>query len=152
MSESFLELTEGMIADGYQVRFHAQGYSMTPTINDGEAITVEPVDPEQVRRGDILLFRRTFGNARIVAHRVVRIRRGRVVSHPFVMRGDCSAGNENVRAQDVLGRVCLVERGGRTLKVGGLWGRRRLRLRHRLEQILQLIAVAISLTTPRAGD
>jgi hypothetical protein len=44
---------------------------MLPTIKEGEAITVEPVELSAVRTGDIILYRN--GNS-VIAHRVVQIK------------------------------------------------------------------------------
>ena len=45
-----------LLRRGAYVRFRAIGASMQPTIEDGELITVAPVAPESVKRGDILLY------------------------------------------------------------------------------------------------
>ena len=98
---------------------------MYPTIRDGEMITVEPVVPSQVKRGDILLYQSGRG---MVAHRVVR--RGRrnallstqnsVLGSYFTLRGDaCSTCDEPVQADQALGKVVSVERNGRLINLDG---------------------------------
>ncbi|HKR00519.1 MAG TPA: S24 family peptidase, partial [Pyrinomonadaceae bacterium] len=66
----FLDLSTELLRRGYSVRFRPRGFSMLPTIRDGEAILVEPVEEEAIRRGDILLYRTERG---VIAHRVVEI-------------------------------------------------------------------------------
>ena len=43
---------------------------MYPTIRDGETMTVAPVPPHAVVRGDVVLFRH---GSRVLAHRVVGV-------------------------------------------------------------------------------
>ena len=68
----FADVCVGLLNQGQGVRFRANGWSMHPTICDGEMIRVEPVLPSQVRHGDIILYRSPRG---ITAHRVIHIQR-----------------------------------------------------------------------------
>ena len=68
----FTDVCVGLLNQGQSVRFKANGWSMHPTICDGEMINVEPVLPSQVRHGDIILYRSLRG---ITAHRVVHIQK-----------------------------------------------------------------------------
>jgi len=82
---------------------------MYPSIREGELITVEPVQPCDVKLGDIVLYRSERGP---IAHRVVEIasRDARV----FRLRGDASLScDEPVVAHQILGRVVGVQRNGR---------------------------------------
>jgi hypothetical protein len=98
---------------------------MYPTIKDGEMITVEPVVPSQVKRGDILLHHNGRG---VIAHRVVRIARKKPLLTPqdsvlgtfFILRGDASSiCDEPVEADQVLGKVVSVEQNGRLIDLDG---------------------------------
>ena len=66
----FVEVSTDLLRRGQSVRFRAPGWSMHPSIKDGETITVEPVAPCDVKRGDIILYRSQQG---VIAHRVVKI-------------------------------------------------------------------------------
>jgi len=68
----FTDVCVGLLNQGQSVRFKANGWSMHPTICDGEMINVEPVLPSQVRHGDIILYRSPRG---ITAHRVIHIQK-----------------------------------------------------------------------------
>lgn len=121
----FLALTTELLREGYGVRFHPKGQSMSPTIRDGEALTIEPVGARSVRRGDILLYETERG---VIAHRVVRISRGKTASRLFTMRGDALfASAEEVEESRILGRVISVERGERTIDLVSKRGRLRQR-------------------------
>ena len=87
---------------------------MQPTIEDGEVITVAPVTPMAVKRGDILLYQNELG---VFAHRVVRITgSGRREDVVFLLRGDASVSSDDpVRPAQVLGRVLTVQRAGRRI-------------------------------------
>ncbi len=112
-SVSILDLTTDLLSQGLRVSFRASGSSMKPFIMDGEVITVAPVAASSIRRGDIILycFKQT-----IIAHSVVRIKRGENKEPLFILRGDLScSGDEPVRPQQVLGRVVSVERNRRSI-------------------------------------
>jgi hypothetical protein len=83
---------------------------MSPTILDGDAVTVEPVVPAQLRRGDVVLARR--GGA-VVAHRLVARRRKPDGELDLLLRGDAADGDDApVPAGNVVGRVVEVDRAG----------------------------------------
>ena len=114
----FNEITAELLRRGNRVRFRAAGASMQPTIEDGELITVAPVGPGSVKRGDILLYRSEQG---VHAHRVVGRVKGTVTidggdSPPYLLRGDASVScDPPVQLEQVIGRVVAVQRGGRNL-------------------------------------
>lgn len=85
------------------MRFRAAGSSMKPLIFPGAALDVDPVPPESLRAGDVLLFR---DGAQLVAHRLVLHLddpdRGRLL----YVRGDNRADIEGpVPPELILGRV-----------------------------------------------
>lgn len=118
--EAFAELSADLLGRGSVIRFRAHGRSMSPLIRDGDVLTVEPATIENLRVGEVALHR--IGDGQLVAHRVV----GRDVKdgHPVLRtRGDAVAGAaDEVREQDVLGRVVERERHGRVVRLNrGLW-------------------------------
>lgn len=135
----FQTLSRELLENGYGVRFRPGGFSMHPTIRDGETVTVEPVCAESVRRGDILLYR---NESRVIAHRVVGIRSAENSGLIFTLRGDSLAAcDAPIGAEQILGRIVSVERAGREIKLGGRRSRihsflvvRWVRLRHGLRQ------------------
>jgi signal peptidase len=114
----FLEVSTDLLSQGYGVRFRPGGHSMHPTIRDGEAVTVEPVEPGNVKRGDVVLYRTSSG---VIAHRVIRIERREDKPGVFHLRGDASTSRDApVGAEQILGRVISVERMGRTVSLVNL--------------------------------
>src|SRR3989442_9908103 len=108
----FNEITGELLRCGNRVRFRAVGASMQPTIEDGELITVAPVEPAAVKRGDILLYR---GERGLIAHRLVGLRRSaKGEDVRYLLQGDASVDRDDpVQPEQVLGRVVAVRRGGR---------------------------------------
>lgn len=127
--QKFLAVTLELLRQGCAVKFRPSGQSMFPTIKDGETICVEPVAPETLKLGDIVLYRFSRG---VIAHRVKRINRQTNGTLSFVLRGDSSATDDQpINATEILGRVVAVERDGRTLALIG----RRARLVRRLRVV-----------------
>jgi hypothetical protein len=116
----FLDVSTELLECGHSVRFKAPGRSMQPIIKEGETITVEPIAPEAVKRGDIILYRTPGG---MVAHRVVGIKREMTAQssslsphHLFLLRGDAATTcDAPVEPDQVLGKVISVERDGRSI-------------------------------------
>lgn len=126
----FPDLTTDLLRRGSHVRFRAVGASMQPTIEDGELITVAPVGPESVRRGEILLYQNERG---VFAHRVVRTVKG-TFPYLYLLRGDAAVEcDPPVSRAQVIGRVVAVQRGTRSLA-----------LDHRMGNLLRLARLWIS--------
>jgi signal peptidase I len=131
LNHLFADVCVGLLNQGQSVRFKANGWSMHPTICDGEMINVEPVLPSQVRHGDIILYRSPRG---ITAHRVIHIQKEtdsvlspkspsldpRHSSLIFYTRGDSlTAEDFPVMSDQILGKVFSVERNGRAVALYG---------------------------------
>ncbi|KKN11095.1 hypothetical protein LCGC14_1029990 [marine sediment metagenome] len=123
----FIDMSTELLRRGQSVRFRAPGLSMHPAIREGETITVAPISPFNIKRGDILLY---IVGKKVIAHRVVGIEREKSDSSShtstqskalnpqiiFTLRGDASAiCDEPVEAEQVLGKVVSVERHGRSI-------------------------------------
>ena len=111
----FFKVVVNLLQSGEGVRFNAPGRSMTPTIREGETITVNPVTHLEVRKGDIILYHNDTG---VIAHRVVYIQRPdpRRPQVSFILRGDASVTDDKpVTEGQILGKVISVERNGRTI-------------------------------------
>jgi hypothetical protein len=93
---------------------------MVPVIRHGDTLTIQPTEAVALRLGDVVLYRAVGGY--LFAHRVVgrRFDNGRLV---LTARGDAVPGpGDQVLAEQILGRVVRVQRGGRTLDLDrGIW-------------------------------
>jgi signal peptidase I len=130
------ELVTDLLRNGYKVSFSAPGHSMYPTILANETLVVEPVEPLDVHKGDIVLYR---SNGNLIAHRVKGVvRDGKTKEYStllrslsFILRGDAArTPDEPVTSEQVLGKVISVERNGHMINPYGLrhklasWGHR----------------------------
>ena len=103
---------EQLLRDGNTIKLKPQGYSMYPLFYPGrdEAI-IEPVDPSDLRRGDVALYRRR--QSILVLHRIWKIR-----EQKFYMVGDNQSEIEGPLDPDqFLGRLCGFVRNGHTIPV-----------------------------------
>jgi signal peptidase I len=125
-TDLFGDLSTELLRQGKSIRFRAPGRSMYPTIREGEAITVDPIEPSSINIGDIILYRQ---DTSVVAHRVVRIIKTELsppcsldaehqsndTRHAFLFRCD-TWGKEDLKpvtGAQILGKVIAVERNGR---------------------------------------
>ncbi len=86
------------------------GSSMEPTLQSGSLMIIEPVDPTEVKVGDIIVYnvpsliQDTYGYPPVVAHRVIKI-----LTEPgfyFRTKGDNTGEDPfSIRPQDVRGTV-----------------------------------------------
>jgi hypothetical protein len=136
--KNYPELIADLLMNGHRVKFRAPGYSMYPSILHEDVITVEPVKPSAVNIGDIILYR---VQDNLIAHRVIKIlkrseRNSRsaprgpqdrsaspIEARPsasetlqFILCGDARpACDDPVAAEQILGKVVLVETNGRVI-------------------------------------
>jgi signal peptidase I len=78
----FQEIVTDLLNNGYNVRFNAPGHSMYPTILANEPVLVEPINPIEIHKGDIILYR---SNGSLIAHRVMGILRDNAVNEYFTL-------------------------------------------------------------------
>ena len=107
-------LLRAVLERGQPFRFEAPGFSMSPFIRDGDAITVAPLAGASPRPGDVVAFLRP-DSGKLVVHRVV----GKRGDAFLIIRGDnAEEGDGLVPRANVLGRVTRVERDGKRVYLG----------------------------------
>ena len=115
-SAIFADLVQEFIDTGNSFRFQARGRSMWPTIRDGEFLHVKPIGERQLKRGDIVLFRR---RGMFKAHRVIGRKRDSVL-----VRGDACIDIDGwIAIPEILGRVVAAERDGDSATIFDFWER-----------------------------
>ncbi|WP_297508600.1 signal peptidase I [Thermococcus sp.] len=93
--------------------------SMKPSINPGDLVITKPVDPSELRVGDVILYEvHIGGNTYRITHRIVEIKTDPSGRYYLVTKGDNRkyADPWNVYPEQVLGKVVLVIH-----TVGVLW-------------------------------
>ena len=63
----FLEQARQLLSKGIPVELRMSGSSMSPAIEDGDVVTVEPINSDPIRQGDIVLYQSRYDTA--VIHR-----------------------------------------------------------------------------------
>jgi len=88
---------------GGKVYAVAPSGSMVPTLDEGSIVTVEKVNLEKLKRGDIVIYRNASGT--VVIHRLYE----RHDNRWFVL-GDnnVSVDHDTVSSDNLLGRVCAI--------------------------------------------
>lgn len=82
--------------------------SMQPSIDPGDMIAVVPVEPEDLRRGDVVTFQPHSGDPMLITHRIVAVD-GAPGERTFITRGDANSANDpEIVAAQVQGRVVYV--------------------------------------------
>jgi signal peptidase I len=111
--DEFAALAKEILLSGHSFRYRARGFSMRPFILNDDVVEIQPVDPDDVRHGDMILCIPRAD--RLVLHRVIHIstRAGKQV---FITQGDaCAAQDEPVGSDQILGRAVEMERNGRRI-------------------------------------
>ena len=122
LSELFPTIT-AMLETGGEFLFYPDGESMLPTIRSGRDGVVL-CRAEEIKRGDLLLYRR--GDGSFVLHRLVKIRK----NGSFIMRGDNQYINEyGIKKDNVVGKVCAIMRGKKRISTFSLSFRAKSSLR-----------------------
>ncbi len=97
-----------------EIRLCAVGTSMVPAIHPGDVLSIQPVNPKEISRGDIVVYAR---EQVLVVHRVVRTPAESCEPY-LVTRGDRLLHDDKpVRACDLLGQVVSIERQNRRVSV-----------------------------------
>lgn len=80
--------------------------SMEPTLAVGDLVVEAPLPPLDARVGDVITFRSPEDPARLITHRVVRVRASGGIAS-FVTKGDANTGTErwSIAEDGVVGRV-----------------------------------------------
>jgi len=97
-----------------EIRLRAVGTSMVPAIHPGDVLSIQPINLEEVSRGDVVVYAR---EQVLIVHRVVQTSDDS--SEPYlVTRGDrLRRDDAPIPAGEVLGRVVSIERKNRRVRV-----------------------------------
>lgn len=99
-NEIFFAQVMELLGEGQSVTIQVSGRSMSPTFKDGvDKIIISPFKPEELKKGDVVLFNR--GDT-ICVHRIIRRKGDRLV-----IRGDGNSlkALEYAKTSDVMGLI-----------------------------------------------
>lgn len=107
----FLEQARQLLTKSVPIEIKMSGSSMSPTIEDGDVVTVEPVSSSPLSAGDIILYNSLRDTA--VIHRVVRVEKRGSSERAVITRGDAASQNDiAVPIHRILGKVKVIDRAG----------------------------------------
>jgi hypothetical protein len=108
------QLMQAVLARGKPFRFRARGWSMSPFIQDGDVITVAPLQSAPPKIGEVVAFIRP-GMGNLVVHRVVAWQ-----GTAALIQGDSIQDHSDglVPQENLLGRVKCIERKGHPVWLG----------------------------------
>ena len=109
-SQLFAEMCALLLRLGHQVEFRAEGRSMQPNLLNGDDVRIAPVQPGELRRGEIALIQNPDG---LLVHRVAL--NSLALAH-LLTRGDTGHSND-LPAGRVYGKVVRYSRNGRSIAV-----------------------------------
>ncbi len=103
---------EQLLKDGHPIQIKPQGYSMYPLFVPGrDEAVIEPVQPEDLHRNDVALYRRD--GSILVLHRILK-----VTTEGFYLVGDNQSEIEGpLRPDQFRGRLTTVIRNGHVISV-----------------------------------
>jgi hypothetical protein len=112
-SEQLEKIMRGVLNKGACFRFQGKGFSMFPSIKDGDILTIAPLQASAPRFGDVVVFTH-FHTGRLVIHRIVGKRRG-----SYRTKGDNAPEEDGMISRAaIVGRVTTVERNGEYVSLG----------------------------------
>jgi signal peptidase I len=107
-------LFEDILNSGVGLRVRVTGRSMIPLLRGGELLTLRKVPCSSLKRGDLIFFRNREGCP--ILHRIVHTIRGKNGAIAFQTKGDALiAFDGTVHDQEILGKVCRIEKGAKCI-------------------------------------
>lgn len=107
------EMWQEAYEKGGDLSFKVVSGSMSPMIEVGDVVTIGRVNHTRVRIGDIVAF---LDDQNVVVHRIIgKSRSNQQLS--FYHRGDTSASSGKIIAQNLIGRVLIVEKKGYKIRL-----------------------------------
>ena len=103
---------EDVLAQNGKLAYTNVGISMMPLLREGhDVMVIEARDPKEIRRLDAVLFRRkgVIGRGAYVLHRILKV----LPDGKYWIVGDNCTSGEVVAAEDILGVLTQVGRGGK---------------------------------------
>jgi len=110
------ELASEVLHSSGKLRLCVTGWSMLPTVWPGDTLVVEPVSPDQVRIGDVVVVAR---HGKLYEHRVVSITdTNDSRNRRWITRGDAlPVPDRPVLENELLGRAAYLIRAGRLIAI-----------------------------------
>jgi ATP-binding cassette, subfamily B, bacterial len=107
LNNQLLYLTENLLDNNHTLSFRMQGYSMYPTLKEGDLGQVEKCSLEELKIGDIVVFK---AHNKLIAHRLIDIyfqQNAKI----FIAKGDKNNFNDSpFTSEELIGKVTSFQR------------------------------------------
>lgn len=107
---AFEGLSAEILKRGKSLRFTAHGSSMIPLVRDGDILLIDPVDPNFLHAGDVVLCQLEPG--RVVVHRVISVKRTRDGLDVLIQGDHSSKPDGKINQNQVYGKLVSIDRDG----------------------------------------
>ena len=108
------DFVEALLDDALTLEIKMQGYSMFPTLKNGDTAHVEKCAPDKVKRGDILVFKH---NGKFIAHRFLK-QKNENGHRFFVAKGDNNRHYDPLfNEKELVGKVISATKNGKIKSV-----------------------------------
>lgn len=99
---TYIELAKDAITNNLSLWLKVSGRSMSPTIKSGEKILIKLVELEQIKIGDIVVYKT---NDKLISHRIIFIGHLR-----FTIKGDSELVWRSCDYNSILGKIVSIEK------------------------------------------
>jgi len=109
---NLLDLADALLDENHPLNFNMQGFSMYPTMREGDSAIVEKWNPELLEAGDIIVFR---SNNKLVAHRLIKTEYRNGVRW-YTAKGDKNAHTDEPFTKEAfVGKITSILRNNQTV-------------------------------------
>ena len=114
---AIIALWEDLYSKKHQSWLTILSGSMMPLLQIGDKVLIQSVKPDEIRLGDIIVFK-TLDSDKLIVHRVIR----RYSSSSFLQKGDSTTTAEIVNSKYLIGKVIAIRKGNKIIyQNDGIW-------------------------------
>ncbi|MDO9153865.1 MAG: signal peptidase I [Paludibacter sp.] len=112
LNNYLLDFAETLLEDNNSIRFRMKGFSMYPTLKEGDVGLVEKCSANDLKKGDIVVFK-SYEN--LVAHRLIKIKNQNGI-RIFIAKGDKNPTTDKpFTAEKLIGKLVSFQRNNKTI-------------------------------------
>lgn len=120
-----IELFKHMLQKEGVIKLPSEGNSMFPLINNGNLCTFIYCEPEQLIKGDVVLYYTSSGE--LIAHRFFEVKTINYMTY-YIFKGDTNLSfDAPVKEHQIIGKLATIQKVKRTVNTGdlpaGLWAK-----------------------------
>lgn len=118
-----LEVKKEALERGYELTLSTIGASMFPLLSSHNKITVAKCNYEELKPGDLILFKSQTDDSVLVAHRLIQKIKNEN-SYIFVTKGDATFNNDKPITQEaIMGKIIKIKKRNLSILLEGYLGK-----------------------------